>query len=388
MVIAILATLTAALFTGQDATVLHIKVTLLDAAKTPVPIARAALLISDDPPTAAPRRVVTTADGTATVRLRPGNYFVESDEPVAFGGKGYEWRTTVKVSPGKDATLELTAANAVIGAAPAPSAASPSTASSAPGASRDDDVRGASLPPQAQDSVVAIWTAESRGSGFLFNTAGLVATNQRVVGSARTVDVQLAPSLKVAARVLVTDASRDVAILWIDAAAAAAMHPVTLPCGAATSPMKEGQKVIALGAPLRGEKDAEPGEVFHVEARVVVADFRLSEGSLGGPIFGGNGVFVGLSSVDEDKDARRGKNARVISADDVCAAAGVAEKAMSSTEAPSAAHLPVEPSKQIDERVLDDVVKRRQGNLNPYQFSSASFDVTILTPVVIRGARQ
>src|SRR5204863_9500914 len=56
--------------------------------------------------------------------------------------------------------------------------------------------------------------------------------------------------------------------------------------------------------------------------------------------------------------------------------------------APSAAHLPVEPSKQIDERVLDDVVKRRQGNLNPYQFSSASFDVTILTPVVIRGARQ
>jgi len=61
---------------------------------------------------------------------------------------------------------------------------------------------------------------------------------------------------------------------------------------------------------------------------------------------------------------------------------------MPGTQPPSAARLPVEPERPFDERVLDEIVKRRQGNLNPYQFSSASFDVAFLTPVVIRGAQQ
>ena len=67
---------------------LHIKVTLTDAARTSMPVPRHALLISDNPPSSAPRRVVMSPDGTADVRLRPGSYIVESDEPVAFEGKG------------------------------------------------------------------------------------------------------------------------------------------------------------------------------------------------------------------------------------------------------------------------------------------------------------
>ena len=99
---------------GQPLGVLHIKVTLTDAALAPMPVPRHALLISDNPATSSPRRVVTAPDGRAEVRLRPGSYTVESDETVAFGGKGYQWRQTVEVAAGGDVALELTAENAEV----------------------------------------------------------------------------------------------------------------------------------------------------------------------------------------------------------------------------------------------------------------------------------
>src|SRR5712671_1980374 len=79
---------------GQALSVLHINVTLTDAARGSIPVARHALLISDNPATSTPLRVVTKADGTADVSLRPGNYTVESDEPVTFNGTNYQWTET------------------------------------------------------------------------------------------------------------------------------------------------------------------------------------------------------------------------------------------------------------------------------------------------------
>src|SRR5258707_3302384 len=154
---------------GQALGVLHIKVTLTDAARGSMPVPRHALLISDNPATSTPRRVVTGPDGTADVRLPPGNYTVESDEPVTFNGKGYQWTQTVDIIAGRDVVLELTAANAEVGAASA------SSSSSAP-TENDPSL----LLPQWKDSVVAVWTPESRGSGFLVDSAGLVVTSQRV----------------------------------------------------------------------------------------------------------------------------------------------------------------------------------------------------------------
>ena len=87
---------------GQALGVLHIRVMLTDAARASMPVPGHALLISDNPATSAPRRVVTAPDGTVEVRLRPGNYTVESDEPVAFGGKGYQWAQTVDITAGRD----------------------------------------------------------------------------------------------------------------------------------------------------------------------------------------------------------------------------------------------------------------------------------------------
>ena len=179
---------------GQTGSLLRITVTLMDAGQKPTPVPRHVLLVSDNPASTAPRRIVTAADGTASVRLAPGNYTVESDRPAVFQGREYQWTQTLDVAAGRDVTLELTAANAEVGeitattAAPIASAADPSDVLTA-----------------WQASVVALWTPTARASGFVIDARGLLATNQQVVGNATSVEVQLTPAVKVTGRVLAGD---------------------------------------------------------------------------------------------------------------------------------------------------------------------------------------
>ena len=71
LILAALLAIVPGVASGQAQSVLHIKVTLADAAQASMPVPRHALLISDNPPTVVPRRVVTGPEGTADVRLRP-----------------------------------------------------------------------------------------------------------------------------------------------------------------------------------------------------------------------------------------------------------------------------------------------------------------------------
>src|SRR5215218_6202911 len=109
----------------QPLAVLRVKVTIVDADGRVRPVPRHGLLISENPSSAAPRRVITALDGTAEINLRPSNYTIESDEPLLFQGKAYEWAEAVDVAAGRVTSLELTAGNARIEAA----------AAAAPGAS-------------------------------------------------------------------------------------------------------------------------------------------------------------------------------------------------------------------------------------------------------------
>ena len=358
---------------GQGLGVLHVTITLRDAAQASLPVARHALLISDNPPTSSPRRVVTAADGTADVRLRPGNYTVESDEPVASDGKGYQWRQTIEITAGRDVVLELTADNAEVGAAPAASS-SAAPKENAPSL----------LLSEWKDSVVAVWTPESRASGFVVDAAGLVVTSQRVIGSASAVDVQLTPSVKVAARVLVADRVRDVAVLWIDPAATASIRPVPLGCAVGPMPpFADRQRMVAIGAPLSGAKEMSPGDVVRAEPHAIVADFRLAPGSTGGPVFNTAGSLVGLSSIVDNPGERTYRDVRVVPVEDACEAVRSAEKAMQTAKRPAATRLPVEPVRPFPADALDAAVKRHAGNLRPYTMSSSDFDIAFLTPALV-----
>ena len=359
---------------GQAVSVLHIKVVLVDADRKATPIARHALLISDNPATAAPRRIVTSIDGAADVRLPPGNYTVESDQPVAFHGKAYQWTRNVDIVAGRDAVLELTADNAEVETGSAATADTPET---------DPWV----TLRQWQDSVVGLWTPTAHASGFLIGENGLVATNQRVLGTATSVEVQITPAVKVAARVLVADAARDVAVLWIDPASVASVRPVPLGCADAKPSVTDGQKIFAIQAPLLQQKGPTSGTVSQLGAHAFVSDLALSSGGAGGPVFTPSGGVIGLTSVDERATERRGSS-RVVRIDDVCEVVSAAEPKLKTAAAPDGTHLPVEPVRAFPVETLEHAAQTRAGSLGPYRISSSDFDVSLMTPVQTYGAQR
>ena len=361
----------------QALSVLHIKVVLVEAEGKATPVPRHALLVSDNPTSAPPRRVVTALDGTADVRLRPGNYTVESDRPVAFQGKAYQWTQMVDIAAGRDAVLELTAGNAEV--VPVTSA----TASAAP-----LETDPSSLLIQWQDSVVALWTPTTHASGFVIDaTKGLIATNQRVIGAATSVEVQLTPSVKVAASVLAADAVRDVAVLRIDPQVLASVRPAPLTCAQPGKPVAEGQELFTIGTPLRGDKSMASGTISRVEAHAIVSDLILAIGSAGGPVFSAGGDVIGITTVGDDRDEGRRPASRVVRVDNACAVIAYADTKMNDARPPDGAHLPVEPLRPFPVDALKEAAARRAGSLRPYQMSSSDFDIAFLTPVLTYGAQ-
>jgi S1-C subfamily serine protease len=323
--------------------------------------------------------VVTKADGTAVANLPTGNYTVESDEPVTFNGKSYQWTEILDV-PAGDTTLELTSRNAVAGA--------PASSSSTP---KENDPW--LLFPQWKDSLVSVWTPVSRASGFVIDAAGLVVTNQHAIGSASAVDVQLTPSVKVAARVLAGDGAGDVAVLLIDPAVAATARPVPLGCADGSKSVSMPafaleQTFVALGAPLRGDKELSLGDVIRADTRGAVADFRLAPGSIGGPVFTRAGDVAGISAEVNAPEERRRREVRIVPIADVCEAVASAKRTMETAQRPAGTLLPVEPMRPFPADALEAALKRRDSGLGVYQMSSSDFDITFLTPPVIYFAQH
>ena len=364
----------------QPLSVLHVTVSLGDAGQQPTPVPRHALLVSDNPASAPPRRVLTGLDGTVDIKLAPGTYTVESDRPVVFNGQAYQWTQMVEVAGGRDTTLELTAGNAEVERA----AAIDTIAS--PGASLENDP--SFLLPRWQGSVVALWSPTARASAFVIDAdQGLLATNQRAVGEATSVAVQLSASLKVMAKVLAADKERDVAILRVAPATTSSLRPVPLDCGTTRPRVLDGQELIAIGAPFGRLKGQTTGIVGGVEPRLIVADFRFDFGGHGGPVFTTAGLIAGISSTEDIREGASRGDTRVVPIEQACQVLASAEAA-SRAAAPPATQLPVEPPSSSPAVALDEVVRRRAGSLSPAQVSSDDFDIAFLTPVQVYAARQ
>jgi S1-C subfamily serine protease len=356
--------------------VLRIKVTIVDADGRARPVPRHALLISENPSSAAPYRAVTTLDGTAEVRLRPGNYTVESDQPLIFQGKAYEWRQTLDVGPGRVTSLELTADNAQIEAATSvsPSASNPGNLSA--------------LLLDWQNSVVSIWSPTKLGSGFLIDARGLIATNQRLVGRATTLEVQLSPTEKVMARVLAKDPDRNVAILWVDPKAVASARPVKLGYSDGAPPPADKDKVFAISTPIHDEKSLSSGTVSRVNTHTILSDIRVDEDSLGAPLFNAAGMVIAITTPEDEESGGRSSASHAVRIDEARSVIADAEKKMLNASAPDGTRLPVEPERPLDDEALKAAAKARAGSLAPYRVSTADFDISLITPVLVYGARH
>jgi S1-C subfamily serine protease len=377
LVLATLVLGTAVQAATQDLAVLRVKVVLANAGGTPTAVPRHTLLISANPASATPRQIVTGLDGTAEIRLRPGNYTVESDRAVRFEGNTYEWIQIVDVVAGRDTVLELTSSNAEPG---------PDVAANT--ATKPGDSDPSFLLNEWQDSVVALWSPTAHGSGFVIDANGLIASNQRVVGNAASVEVQLTPSLKVAAPVLVADPGRDVAVLWVDAKKIASVRPVPLSCGNEAQPSAtDGQEIFTIGIPLSQPKRLTSGTLRRASAQGLDADLLIGRGSAGGPVFTAAGDLLGLTSVAgaEDQDDL---GTRVVRRANLCDVVASAKQKMNAAAAPSGASLPIEPQRPFSVDALKAGSAGRAGSLNPYQVSAETFEVAFITPVLIYGAQH
>jgi hypothetical protein len=368
---------------ARSASVLHIRVSIVAADQRPVPVARHALLISDNPATAAPRRVVTAPDGTAAVTLRAGNYTVESDRPAVLQGRAYQWTQVVDIAAGRDATLELTAANAEVGPATAEM-----EAAAAPAPASAEAAAVSPLFAKWQGSVVALWTERRHAGGVIVSDKGLVATSLSGIGDATSVEVQLSAADKVAGQVLATDPAFDVAIVRIDPAAATHAQPVPLACGlAGTAGFTSTQELLTIDVPLFGPKSATSGGVIKPGAQVVEADFALAASAAGGPVFAGDGPAVGLTSIPETGGGPG--QVRVVPASVVCGVLASAERRLAAAAAPpSAARLPVESPKPRPIADMTSASSARGFSLSPYSSSSSDFDILFITPVLLAAAES
>jgi hypothetical protein len=348
---------------AQDLQIVRIRVSVLTADQRQVPVGRHVLLISDEPVSATPRRVVTSADGTAEIRLRPGTYVAESDRAFVLDSRAYEWVHPFTVGAGKETTVDLTSTNATVNVAPAGGAdveAPPASASEA----------SVSLLNAWQASVFELWSAHAHASGFLADETGLVVTSLRALEQSGPVEVQLSSTAKVAGVPVVADESTDVAVIRVHPTVVAGLRPVPIACEAASAVSggtgRDADRYV-ITAPMFGAKDAD-------------SSLTVPATGAGGPVMSADGRAIGLSSPVDDGLRRGVVDVRIVPADRICAAL-TAARAQPGAAPPDAAHLPVEPPRAA--APAGPTTATGTPILSSHQLTTSDFDVTFLTPALL-----
>ena len=133
-----------------------------------------------------------------------------------------------------------------------------------------------------------------QGSGYVFSGDGVVITNYHVVRGAKSLKVHVhsKDSLPV-----------DTVLGYsIDADVAAIQVPASLPALEAETaePVKVGDRVVAIGAPLGLENTVSEGIVSALRnlggTNIIQTTASISPGSSGGPLFDEYGKVIGLTT--------------------------------------------------------------------------------------------
>jgi putative serine protease PepD len=142
------------------------------------------------------------------------------------------------------------------------------------------------------------------GTGWLYDDAGHVVTNQHVVDGATRVIVQFHDGTERQARVVGADGGTDVAVLQLEGEAPAGVEPLTR---GASEDLEIGDPVVAIGSPFGLEGSLTAGVVSGlgrtIEAPdgfaiddVVQTDAALNPGNSGGPLLDTRGQVVGMNA--------------------------------------------------------------------------------------------
>jgi putative serine protease PepD len=146
-------------------------------------------------------------------------------------------------------------------------------------------------------------TAQAQGSGFVYDSAGHIVTNDHVVDGATSVSVRLANGARYPATVVGTDPSTDLAVIKIDAPAAQ-LHPLTV---ADSSTLVVGAPVVAIGSPFGLEGTITSGIISSLHREIeapnnftiedaIQTDAAINHGNSGGPLLDLLGRVIGVNA--------------------------------------------------------------------------------------------
>lgn len=156
-------------------------------------------------------------------------------------------------------------------------------------------------------SVVYIFTRNGgrggAGSGFIWDSAGHVVTNQHVVGNAREVLVRMDDGEAVRATVVGSAPDYDLAVVRL-VDTRALLRPI--PVGA-SSDLKVGQSVFAIGNPFGLSRTLTTGIISALNRRlptasnrevhgVIQTDAAINPGNSGGPLLDSAGRLIGVNT--------------------------------------------------------------------------------------------
>ncbi len=145
--------------------------------------------------------------------------------------------------------------------------------------------------------------ATAQGSGFVYDNAGHVVTNEHVVDGAQSVSVRFWNGTSYKGTVVGTDPSTDLAVVKVDAPSSI-LHPLSL---GSSADLEVGQTVVAIGSPFGLEETVTAGIVsaLHREmtapnnftiADSIQTDAAINHGNSGGPLLDLGGNVIGVNA--------------------------------------------------------------------------------------------
>ena len=145
--------------------------------------------------------------------------------------------------------------------------------------------------------------AQAQGSGFVYDGAGHIVTNEHVVEGESSISVRFWNGATYKATLVGTDPSTDVGVIKVNAPASI-LHPIAL---GNSSAVQVGQPVVAIGSPYGLENTVTAGIVsaLHREMTApnnftipdsIQTDAPINHGNSGGPLLNLAGQVIGINS--------------------------------------------------------------------------------------------
>jgi len=143
--------------------------------------------------------------------------------------------------------------------------------------------------------------SNSLGSGFIIDAAGLVVTNNHVIGDANDIQVILHDGTKLKAEIVGKDSKIDLAVLRVKPPAD---HPLKAVPFGNSDKMRPGDWVIAIGNPFGLGGSVSAGIVSargrNIESgpydNYIQTDAAINKGNSGGPLFNMDGEVIGINT--------------------------------------------------------------------------------------------